>query len=856
MPTSTTALKSRPNPSFLSVFSLVTLLLLSPVALAQLELDERFGQDGRVVTPIESFTSETALALVTDEMNRFYSGFSGTNSGVARHDANGNLDPTFGTGGATSLDFFVTDIALQGDGKIIAVGARRAGPLLASQDWRIARLRPDGTPDPAFGDNGTLTIDFEGETDSAQTVAIDGNGRIVVGGAAFLPGQGTAFALAILTPDGTLEATRVFKLFSDTADFCEAVLIQPDGKIICAGLARNFGNAVMAAIRLDVNLELDEGFGTNGLGVVAFDQDPAEANDALLLADGSIVLGGFVERPGRDRNLALARLTATGSIDTDFGMDGRFERALTGDESEVIEALLFHEGMVYAAAAVAQSSADAGRFVALKVSPLGLADNSFGNGGLAIAEFRGGADVARTIALQEGAILLGGGVSGARATEGSNIGLARFETSGDLDLGFNSDGQNEVSLQGQVNARGRAVAHQPDGKIVMAGFVGTSFSDRSVVLTRYLDTGALDPAFGNDGIVVTDLAEGEDTAAAIRLQPDGKVLVAGSFRVPPATSNDFGIARYLANGSLDPGFGQNGVVVLDIGGRADDARALMLQDDGRILIVGDGDFPNQAFSQNLVVVRLEASGDVDTAFGLNGVANVSIGDFDEGRAIGLLGDGSILVGGTGDRDFAIARFTSSGVLDPSFGTNGVTTYDFAGSFDFLTDLLVIPDWNGAGERILAVGTARESSAVSSTQFAAALFTRDGNLENGFGDQGVALLDIAPGQAENGAAAAILNNTIILAGDVQIDAKRRFAVTGLTLDGVPDPGFSPDGATLLFSFFGESDVGQAISVSPSGEVVIAGEAFDRSKLNGGLLFALARLAVSDVLLRDGFEAPDP
>lgn len=837
------------------VRALLCLLLVSPLTSAQLVLDPDFGDEGRVTTAVSSFTSDVVVAVATDSANRIYTGFGGAVGGVSRHDPDGELDPAFGDGGTIRVDFNVVSVAVQNDGKVIVAGSRQTSGV-SSQDWVILRLMPDGSIDSAFGDSGSVVIDFEGQSDDAQTVMLAPDGRILVGGRGFLFGQGSAFAIAVLDSAGAVLRQQTFKLFDGSADIVTELLLQPDGQIVATGLARNFDGAVMAAIRVDANLALDMSFGTNGLTTVDFSSGPAEANAAVLLPDGSIVMGGYVEPSNLDRSLALVRLTPTGALDTTFGNAGRVEQGIGDDESETITDMLLFEGDVVVSVEFA-STGDPGRFAALRFNDDGALVATFGSNGVAEAIFDGVRDSARALTIHEGAILVGGGAGGQRISEGSNLGLARFLTSGVLDNTFSVDGLSDTALIGPSNARARGAVFQPDGNIVVAGFVGVSFSERNFIVVRYLPDGSLDTNFGEEGIALTDLGNGEDSATALAIQPDGKLLVAGTVRVPPATSNDFGVVRYLPDGSLDQAFGQDGIVIVDIDGNSDSANAILVQPDGHIVLAGDARFPSLGSDQRFTLVRLAADGSLDPTFGTNGVASVSTGDSEFAVAVAMQNDGALLVGGlpfggTNNRDFTIARFTPAGVLDASFGNAGIAGLDFNGEIDSLRDLLVVPNWNGVGERILAVGEARESSSASSSAFAAALFTLDGNLETAFGNAGIVTVDAAPGQLDFATAVAARGEGFVLVGDITVDAKRRFGAIGLTFDGQLDPIFSGNESIATVAFFDVVAQASAIDVSPSGNVIVAGETFDPDSFGGIQKFATAKFAMSDVLFRDGFE----
>ncbi len=822
------------------------LVVLAPgMGWAQLALDPGFGNGGKVTTSITSFTSEGAAALAIDSQNRVVVAYAGYDAlGISRHNADGSLDTSFGDNGVSRLGFTPSDLVLQADGKIVAVGTNQTGDLV-TEDWQVARLLPDGSLDSSFASSGILTVDWYGSSDEAKAVALDNTGNIIVGGFAYYAGVGTSLAVLSIDTTGSILHSAATKIYAGTADICQDVLVQPDDKILCVGLVRSVNAAQMVAVRFMPDLQLDTSYGTGGIATVAFGTSPAEANSALLLSNGALILGGFVNR-SYDYSLAMARLTANGALDTTFGTGGRVERAIAGETAETIQDMVQFQGAVF----VAASNSDIGKFALLRFATDGTADTSFGSSGLALADFHGKHDSSQCLAVHQGALLVGGSVRALASREGDNIGLARFLPGGALDNSFSADGKSEVSLRGPVNAEALGAAQQADGKIVAVGYVGLSFTDRDFAVARFNGDGSLDNTFGQQGIVTTDFAGGEDDAMAVAAQADGRLLVAGQVR-EPVTGGDIGIARYTAAGALDTGFGVGGLLSIDVDGGGDVARAIKLQSDGRILLAGDSIYPSLGYSQNMTVVRLMADGSRDTTFGDNGVAYASVGDYDEGHALAVQSNGKILVGGIGNGDFAIARFQSDGTLDSTFGSAGVATYDFAAQFDFLQDLLILPDWNGQGERILAVGSARTGSSASSGEFAAALFDLNGNPEPGFGSGGAVMVDLAPGQAEGATAAAAVGNTLVLAGSSTLGAQTDFALLGLTPTGSVDTSFTRDGSASFVDFFASSDQANAITIGASGEVVLVGSAFDPSQISGRK-FALARFADGDLIFRSGFE----
>ncbi len=827
----------------------ILIVLLAPaVGVAQLAPDPAFGNAGKVTTQISSFTDDGASALAVDGQGRVLVASRKAGGGISRHLADGSLDPTFGIQGVRRLDIYAADLLLQSDGKIVVVGTRQPGNGTTS-DWQVVRLLGDGSVDSSFGSGGVLSVDWYGNDDVASSVALDAAGNIVVGGYAFVTGQGIAFALLAVDASGAILHQRTVKLLSNSADICKKVLVQQDGKIICAGLTRAFGNAAMAVVRYLPDYQLDPSFGTGGAATVVFDTGRAEANSAVLLSDGSIILGGYVGES--DSNLALARLTSNGALDTTFGVGGRVVHSISGDLSETIEDMVQLQGDLF----VTASTDETGKFALLRFHLNGVIDITFGSAGLALAGFNGNSDISESLTVHQGALLVGGFVGAVTNSELDNIGLAQFLPTGALDTSFNGTGLREISLRGPVKSSAVGAVRQSDGKIVAAGNVGVSIYDQNFSLARFLHDGSLDGSFGEQGMVVTDFLDRQDAPTAITVQTDGRLLVTGYVAVPPGNVKDIGVVRYTVAGALDSSFGVGGKVRLDVDGDVDIARAISVQVDGRILLAGDSTYPSLGSAQNLTLLRLMADGSRDTAFGTNGVANVSVATFDFGTALAVQSDGKILVGGRGIGDFSLARFTTTGVLDAAFGNNGKVTFDFAGQTDVLNALLIVPDWNAQGERILAVGSARSSSSSSSEAFAAVLLDPNGNPEPGFGNGGAVKVDLVPGQSDVATSAALLGDRLVLAGKVPSTTglSVSFAMLGLTANGIPDPSFTVDGSATQVNFFSGNAQATAVVTSPQGEVTLVGWTTDPTQGTPRQGFALARFSDGDRIFSNGFEA---
>ena len=237
---------------------------------------------------------------------------------------------------------------------------------------------------------------------------------------------------------------------------------------------------------------------------------------------------------------------------------------------------------------------------------------------------------------------------------------------GVLDRSFGTNGTATPPVG--ANPQPKKVKIQPDGKILVLGMVNNASFD--TVLVRYNPNGSLDTGFGNNGIVVADLSPGTESANDLALQADGKIVVAGSIFSTVTQSVDFSIARFNQNGTPDASFGNNGVATLNQGS-SDTLYALAIQTDGRIVAAGrtsDGD--------RAAVLRFQANGTLDTGFADNGQFLYTVSPFsldDAFFAVALLPNGRILLGGTawdGLGNDILALLEPNGSPAPDFGQNG------------------------------------------------------------------------------------------------------------------------------------------------------------------------------------------
>src|SRR6266571_3983905 len=296
---------------------------------------------------------------------------------------------------------------------------------------------------------------------------------------------------------------------------------------------------------------------------------------------------------------------------------------------------------------------------------------------------------------------------------------------GALDPSFGSGGIVVTDFNGSIDDAAFAVAVQPDGKVLAAGYVFLSAATNyDFALARYLPDGSLDPSFGTNGKVATDFHGSTDVARAVALQPDGKIVVAGYALRLDGPAFDFALARYNADGSLDASFGVDGRVVTDFsagGGifaNNDGASSAALQSDGKIVVAGAS--THELTFQDFAMARYNPDGSLDASFGNGGKAELSFfnnADIDFISGVALQPDGKIVVAGittTATRDFALARYDADGRLDLTFGVNGKVVTDVGNAHNNAFAVALQPDG-----RIVIAGQVQPNS--SSSDFALARY---------------------------------------------------------------------------------------------------------------------------------------
>ena len=438
----------------------------------------------------------------------------------------------------------------------------------------------------------------------------------------------------------TLEATTSAhsgKLTTDFAGYSDlgaSLIQQADGKLLLAGIAIEGGYDNFALARYNADGTLDTTFG-GGDGKLTTDFVGYGDYGASLIqqADGKLLLAGSASE-GFYHNFALARYNADGTLDANFG------------EGDGIVTTDFVEDSYYG--------------------------NNYGNSN----------DFGSSLIQQaDGKLLLAGS---AREDNNNEFALARYNLDGTLDTTFGSvDGKVTTDFVGSFDS-GSSLIQQADGKLLLAGYVREEGGYDNFALARYNLDGTLDTSFGGgDGKLTTDFAGSDDSGRSLIQQADGKLLLAG--KVYQGGYSNFALARYNLDGTLDTSFGGgDGKLTTDFAGSYDYGESLIQQADGKLLLAGsarEGSNDNE----NFALARYNLDGTLDTTFG-GGDGKVTTdfaGSADYGYSLIQQVDGKLLLAGRaydgGNSNFALARYNLDGTLDTSFGAERLSALSLSTS---------------------------------------------------------------------------------------------------------------------------------------------------------------------------------
>ena len=407
---------------------------------------------------------------------------------------------------------------------------------------------------------------------------------------------------------------------------------------------------------------------------------------------------------------------------------------------------------------------------------------------------------------------------------------------GDLDLAFGGTGKVTTAI-GSGDDSARSVAIQSDGKILVAGSSWNG-SNEDFALARYNADGTLDSNFNGTGKVTTDFGGAYDHGYCMALQDNGKIVVAGSSYVAGSSEN-FALARYNADGSLDTSFNGSGKVTNAVGSGTDVIQGVVIQGDGRIVAAGWSGLSDVTNREGFSVARYNLDGSLDTSFNGTGKVITVVGSGQErAESVALQSGGKIVVAGYAfnpgtAQDVAVIRYSADGSLDTTFNGTGKVTTDFSvgnARENYGYSVAVLSDG-----KILVGGSAFNIN--DNTDFALIRYNPNGSLDTSFQGTGKVRTDFGAYDHGNGMTVQ-KDGKILLVGDADIGGTGILAVARYNPNGSLDSGFG-SGGKVTTAMGNLSDVGSSVAVQSDGNIVVAGYSRRGSGAATHYDFALAR-----------------
>jgi uncharacterized delta-60 repeat protein len=769
------------------------LALLAPLSAAHAaagDLDPTFATGGVYMPPAECCAISRADAVVVQPDGKAvmagyaYGGVNGEPEAVvARINLDGSLDTSFAIAGVRRISLstantYAQAVALQGDGKIVIAGGFSDGANRAF----VARLDTAGNLDATFGVNGVRTIASHTGSELAaepRAVVVQADGKVVIAGTLRYPAFFSEMFATRLDANGAVDTsfgtngTARPGLGDSTNGFDAA--ITSAGAIILVGDVNNSAGKFAAAVRFTATGALDASFdgdgvkapllGANGLG-----------RAVAILPDGRIAIAGRANnRP------AVYQLLDTGALDTSFspsgallfggsgvasdvvvGIDG-FEYALewTGSDSgpnahiwristagqadaawapdfsvnggnlggdfppRAANLAVGADGSVFAATASMNNFGI--NTLAYKWSPAGVPNSTFGTSGalhvLGVRYPKG--EYNSVLAAADGSLtVMHASSCPPDATQYRYCGrITRLFSNGQRDPALSARLFYVPTASYGVGVRSM-MARQSDGRILYVYTGSGCCGDEVWRLARLNADGSADATFGNPELSGGDPPFFTGITGLLHVYPDDRILFASpvavqrylpngqadpSFNLGSVFSDrahtsaalyangafllgrDSGVMRRDANGLLDTAFGTNGTSTLQIGGYSTSVEQVAIQPDGKIVVAGRTRDSSADVTQLPFLARLTATGALDGSFGVNGVTrftNRPVVDFLPGLA--LQPNGKILVAAPEANGGFVARFDANGAADGSFGAGGIATVDPSSGLDTLASLTLAP----------------------------------------------------------------------------------------------------------------------------------------------------------------------
>ncbi|MFT3981560.1 MAG: hypothetical protein QM687_13890 [Ferruginibacter sp.] len=806
---------------FLHLFSL--LLCLSSAAQTLL-LRPGFGNNGIVHTNLSNDAPYYAFASGQQSDGKLIIG----GSTLLRTFTNGNIDSSFGSNGlAQKADYLqINSLAVQADDKIVGVLNDNSRVLLK-------RFTASGKIDSSFNGTGIASIAEAGKTIYISKVRLQPDGKILLAGSSF-SAEKTSFFIARLSTDGTPDISfhSTGRLTLDLSGWDNAaadIATQSNGKLIVAGFTKNTvgDNPSLAVIRLNADGSLDTDF--NSTGIVQYAN--ASASLVKIYADDKILLAGTSQD-----QLLLVRLQQHGAFDTGFNGNGILTEAGLGMTQPKQLELLAGNNILVTGESSALSPFNF-NYAAFKYDDAGNPLLSFNGTGKTYLDAPGNEYSAGSIVLNDESILVAGYTDNQLYAS-----TALISSTGIFDNAYGTGGIKYLQVNG-TDETGYSVLTQASGKIIAIGNKTDAMASvYNTVVIRYNTDGSIDSSFATAGVL--NITEPNFVFHSAILQSDDKIILVGD---KPGGDPDYipniAVIRLTADGSPDNSFGVNGVVLLPATSTSGYGKAAALTSDGTI-IVGGIDATN---SNTMLVWRLEADGSLYNAFGTAGKRTIYLGFETIGLGtVAIQPDNKVLLGGyfvesNNASSFFCLRLETNGDNDNSFGGNGLyrtipSDYDFIE----LASILAAP-----GDKILLSGYVTNPSDLSGSLYVGRLLS-NGSPDNSFnglasGTYYKALNNDSTFLIPNGMALHPDSSIYIIGDAVNISSETSPFIIRIKPGGSIDSTISADGTGWYMSKYGGLDCSlQDISIHSDSTIYITGSLDNIGTNNDLLLLAHKRL----------------
>jgi uncharacterized delta-60 repeat protein len=699
--------------------------------------DATFGSDGLAIISPLAGTNPIVMA-VTPDCNTYVAGGFGADMSVGKYDASGNLVQTFDGGNpAPYLNGVPQALAVQSDGSVVIAGIQ--GNEFGK--YAVYRYLASGGLDINFGIGGKSYVKM-GWKGKPTSVSFDGNGKIVV----------TGWAIPESVP---------------TWDKMQSLIA-----------------------RYNFDGSLDTSFGNAGVVL-----NPVRDNSSEVYQKGITLADGHIMAIGTSGSYyIISRFNADGSFDKYFGGRGHHVIALPGGLG------------------IFQFQNDGSSFFAsgttiFKYAADGYADRSFGpirTPGVVTLSTNGNFQGISSLAVAaDGKLALGGsvfkGIASGSNTNDFDYMFERLNANGAVDDSFDGDGIASRDA-GDSSVIITAVAQQADGKIIVGGGRTNSINSDlwGTGISRYNEDGTSDVSFAERGKLYLNTENGISTMAAVKVQPDGKIIAAGN------VYNNGGIRlmRFNDNGTPDATFSAGGVFTYPDG--ALKVNDVLVQPDGKVLV-------NLYTFTDTKLMRLNADGTLDSGFGGSGFVATGIANYNNAETIALQQDGKILAGGTcaagAAYDLCIARFNSDGSLDQTFGQRGKVQTDLGTDLEMARSLKVA----ASGDIVVAASRQMQNSGG----LAVLRYTANGKLDVSFGNNGryyTTNFTFLGGQAS---VQVLSDNSIVLVHGLN----SYIGLEKIKATGVADTSWSPNG--VLYTSVFNSGRGVHSLLDGQGRLIFAG-----------------------------------